>query len=703
MELSGLLRPRAIAVVGATEKSGFGGDTCRNIITFSKDTDRVYFVNPKREQVWGKPCYKNLMEIPAPIDLAIICTPQKAVMSVMQDVAQKGGKGAVIFASGYKEAGKEGDQSQKELEQFCKEHNIGVMGPNCAGFANYIDGIFSFAFLVDERERRGSIGMISQSGQVCLSAMDKPGMGFSYIISSGNSLNVKVEDYLNFLVDDEDTKVVAAYIEGISRPEVLVEAFRKAAQKRKPIIVLKTGRSQRASQLASSHTGSLSGSDKAFDAVADKFGVIRVNDLQEFYGTANAFAILNHLPRSSRYVFMNVSGGEAGISADLAYLNGITLADMNQNTIDTLNEILPSFATATNPLDMTATLAYDEEKICKCMSLFEEDPGIDAMVMAYTITPDILDTTIWHLEKGIAMAKEQGVKKPVFWLPFIEHTRNKEVLDHLQEIGVPVLPSGQYGLCALKHVNRFLSASVNERLLELAIPNGQCSGEAIGYSEYDSMMILQAAGIDAGPQQVASAEEEAVAIGRRLGFPLALKIDSPDILHKSDVGGVKLNIRDENEMRIAYRTILENAAVHVPDARIHGILVKPMLDSGTEVIVGVNNDPQFGPMIMIGLGGIFVEIFKDVVLYPAPLNKAEAIGMIKRLKGYHLLAGYRGGKEHDIEALAEFVVNISEYACKNKDTLKELDINPLFVYEKGKGVSMADALILKYQENDDIA
>lgn len=697
MELSGLLTPRTLAVVGASEKDGFGGDTCRNIMTFTKDLDKIYFVNPKRETVLGKTCYKSLLDIPAPIDLAIICTPQKVVMSVMEDAVKKGCKGAVIFASGYKEAGETGAKYQKELEDFCNEHEIAVMGPNCAGFANYINDIFSFAFLVDNRDRHGHIGMIAQSGQVCLSAMDTPGMGFSYIISSGNSLNVKVEDYLNYLVDDENTKVVGAYIEGFTKPDVLEEVFRKAALKKKPIVILKTGRSQKASQLASSHTGSLSGSDKAFDAIAEKFGIIRVNDLQEFYGALNAFAILDELPKGSRYMFMNVSGGEAGISADLAYLNQVELADLSEDTVSKLNKVIPSFATATNPLDMTAVLAYDEERVCQCMQIFEKDPEINAIVMAYTITPEILDTTIYHLEEGIALARKSGVKKPIFWLSFVEHSRNEKVMEHLQSMHVPLLPSGQYGLQILNHIGRFSDIKPEEKNLELAIPKPAKKKDSVAFSEYDSMMMLKESGMDVGVQEVAVSEEEAVSIGQKIGFPVALKIDSPDILHKSDVGGVKLNIKNEEEIRQAYRTIMDNVSRHVPNARIHGILIKPMLDAGLEVITGVNNDPQFGPMVMIGLGGIFVEIFKDVTLYPAPLNKNEALNMIRKLKGYPLLNGYRGGTKYDVDALAEFIVNIAQFACQNKDELKELDINPVFVYEQGKGVAMADALVVKYK------
>lgn len=695
MNLNRLLKPNGVAVVGASEKDGFGGDTCRNIMAFTKDTDKIYFVNPKRDMVFGKKCYKSLLDIEKNVDLVIICTPQSIVMSIMEQAAQKGCGGAVVFASGYKEVGIEGAKMQEELSNFCTDNEICLMGPNCAGFGNYIDDIFSFAFLTEERDRKGCIGMISQSGQVCLSALDSPGMAFSYIISSGNSANVKVEDYLEFLVDDSDTKVVAGYVEGIANVDTLVSAFEKAAKKRKPIVLIKTGKSAKASQLASSHTGSLSGSDKAFDAILEKYGVVRVNDLQELYGVANAFATLDIMPKGTRYAVMNVSGGEAGISADMAYVKGLELSELKQETLDRLDAKLPSFATANNPLDMTAVLAYDSEGTCECMKVLCDDENVDAIIMAYTITPEILDTTVHHLVRGIELAKIQKLPKPIYWLPFIEHTRNSESFTKLLKLGVPVLPSCSYGMEVLSKINQFVSYNINGKTFMFSVPKKFRGSNAVAFSEYDSMNLLKESGIEIGPQAVAKSIEEAINIANEMEYPLAAKIDSPDVLHKSDVGGVKLNIKSEKDLVNAYNSIMNNIRQKCPEARINGILLKPMLGSGVEVIVGVNNDEQFGPMIMIGLGGVFVEVFQDVKLYPAPVSHLEAIDMIKSLKGYKLLNGYRGGEVCDIKAFADFIVRVSEYAFKNINELKELDINPLFVYEAGKGVSMADALVIK--------
>ena len=341
MNLRKLLKPRTIAIVGASEKAGFGGDTTRNYLKFSRNLDKLYLVNPGRDTIFGHRAYHSLSEIEGDVDLVILCTPQKTIIPLLEEAAGKNCGGAVVFASGYSEVGLEGKERQKELVEVADRLGIAVMGPNCAGFANFVDGIFAFAFLVEERERRGNIGMISQSGQIVLGGLDSPNMGFSHVISSGNSCNVKVEDYLDFLVDDEDTKVVAAYMEGVTRPDKLVATFQKAALKRKPVVVLKTGRSSKSQELAASHTGSLSGADKVLRAVFKRYGVVEASDLEELMSLAAAFSWLRELPKGERCVFMNVSGGEAGVMADLAEEYGITLAEMGQETKDYLRTLVP--------------------------------------------------------------------------------------------------------------------------------------------------------------------------------------------------------------------------------------------------------------------------------------------------------------------------------------------------------------------------
>ena len=693
MDLNKLIKPKSIAIIGASEKEGFGGDTTRNLLKFSKNLDRVYLINPKRETILDRKCYSSVTDIDDNIDLCIICTPKATVIPLLREAAAKGCGGAVIFASGYGETGAKGKADEQKLIEEANRLGIAVMGPNCAGFANFIEGVFCFAFLVEERERTGNIGFISQSGQIILSGLDLPTMGFSYVVSSGNSCNVKVEDYLQFMVDDPDTKVVAAYLEGITRPDKLIEAFRKAALIRKPVIILKTGKSQKSQQLAASHTGSLSGSDQTVRAIMRKYGVIEANDLEELCGIATAFSWLDELPKGPRAIFMNVSGGEAGVTAELADQYKIELAECSNGTKQYLASLLPEYGSVNNPFDMTAGIGYNTPILVKALKAVSEDDGVDLIVMGYTITPEIFDMTIAHMVDAVKIYKEEGGTKPVVWVPFIGHTREQECVEILKRSGVPLLPTGVYAFNCLKTIVDFARFQFQD--IPVSLPGENGDALIRGLSEYDSLCFLEKDGITIPEQEVATTFEEAATAAKRLGYPLSCKIHSADIQHKSDVGGVKLNIKNEEELFNAFRTIMENVSKNCPQAKIEGVLLKPMLEAGAEMIIGVNNDEQFGPMMMIGMGGVFVEIFKDVQLAPAPLSKSQAKQMIANLKAYPLLNGYRGGKPRDVDSLAELLVKISEMAARNKDKIKELDLNPVFVTEKG--VSIADALLVEYQ------
>lgn len=405
MDLTKLLKPKSVAIVGASERAGFGGDTTRNYLKFSKNLDKLYLVNPRQDTIFGHKVYHSLAEIEGDVDLVILCTPQKTINGLLEEAAAKNCGGAVVYASGYSEIGAEGKVLQQELIDTANRLGIAVMGPNCAGFSNFIDGVFAYAFLVEERERKGNIGMVSQSGQIALGALDSASMGLSYIISSGNSCNVKVEDYLEFLVEDEDTKVVSAYIEGITKPGKLVDTLRRAALKKKPVVILKTGRSQKSQELAASHTGSLSGEDKVLRAIFRKYGVFEANDLEDLCGIATALSWLDKMPAGERCVFMNVSGGEAGVTADLTEDYDITLAEYSPETEAYLKTLLPSYGTVNNPFDMTAEIGYNTEAMCKAMRAISKDDNVDAICIGYTITPEVWDDTITHMADAVAIVK----------------------------------------------------------------------------------------------------------------------------------------------------------------------------------------------------------------------------------------------------------------------------------------------------------
>lgn len=697
MDISKLLRPRAVAVVGASEKSGFGGDTCRNILENQADTSHVYPVNPKKETVFGKKCYPTLADLPEEIDLVILCTSQKTIVDFLKQAKAKGAGAAVVYASGYSEVGTaEGKAFEKELVDAAKALDMVVMGPNCAGYINFGDDIFSFAFIGDYKGKKGNIGFVSQSGQFCIDMMKSAEMKYSFAISAGNSAMVQMEDYLNFLIDDSNTKVIALYLEGVKNPHKFEACLQKAMEKKKPVVILKAGRSPKGQATAASHTGSMAGSDKTYDAVFEKFGVIRADDMQDLRSTASLLATLRVLPRKPAFSAMCLSGGETAVSADTGFLHGIEYPDFSEATLKKLNDMLPDFATPRNPLDMTAALCYDADAFASGITTVMSDPSIEMGLVGLTISDKVTVSNDIMFE-GIRRAFEQIPDKPLAVMSFMEAARNKELVERFQNAGIPVLPTTKYGFRALQHLQDFISHDTIKREARLAIPEAH-SANTRALSEYESKKLLADNGVPVDLGYIAKTKAEVKEYAEKIGYPLVMKVESNDILHKSDVGGVMLNIKSLEQAEEAYDKILANAAQHAPNAKINGILMQKMLKAGTEMIIGLNSDPQFGPMLLVGMGGVFVEVFKDAALYPVPLNHDEALHMLQSLKSFKLLNGYRGNPPADIGALTDMMVKIADFAYRKKDTLKELDMNPLFVYPKGEGVAIADALAVMYEE-----
>ncbi len=700
MDLDKLLRPRKVVIVGANEKKSLGGLTVKIFIEQCKERIcDLYLVNSKHDEVFGIRTYHAISDIPENIDLIIIATPKSTVVELLKEAAKKGAGGAVVYASGYGETGREEDkQAEMDLKALCNELNIALMGPNCAGYVNFIDKIFSFGFTLRGRKNNGKIGLVAQSGQICQSMYDSPKTRFSYLISSGNSKIVQIEDYLNFLVEDENTKVVAAYIEGVSQPEKFACALKKAAHQKKPVVILKAGRSEKGSQLAASHTGSMSGSDKVFDAIFSKFGVIRVNDIEELIAVTTSLALMPSLPSRNAFTAVNVSGGETTICADMGTIAGLKFPDFEQKTIEKLKNILPNYATPNNPLDTTATVCYDADVYASVLKLVLSDNNVDMMIIGLTIGPDeeLLSPSVECMTQGIEKIMKGGNKKPIAVMPSVESGRVQKYIDRLADVGVPVLPPPVYACNTIKYILNYSQwvQTCESRTLTIASPKVM-EGQKIALSEHNSKELLKQFGVPVTKEAIAMSEEEAEKIAHEIGFPLVLKIESADILHKSDVGGVQLNISNINDVKKYYNEILSSVKKHKPDAKINGILIQEMLSrDAMEVIIGVKNDLQFGPMVLVGIGGIFVEVFKDMSLYPAPFNNKEALRMIGSLKAAPLFYGYRGQAELDIEALATTLVAISNFAVANKDILVEMDINPLFVYERGRGVVAADGLVI---------
>lgn len=694
MDIKKLLDPNGVCVVGASEKEGFGGDTCRNIIKYMAE-DKYFFVNPNRANIFDVKCYPSVKALPRQVDLVVICTPISTVETMLREAHGAGCRAAVIYASGYSEVGtEEGKSAQAGLIALAEELDMPIMGPNCAGFINYASNMFAFAFIAPDRDRAGAMGLVSQSGQICLTMMENPTSKFSYAISSGNSAVIQMEDYIDYLVDDEDTKVVAIYLEGAQNPGKFVAALKKAALKRKPVVILKTGRSEKGMKLASSHTGSMAGSDKIYDAIFRKFGVIRVNDVEELLATSMLFATLNKLPKQATFASMNLSGGETGTCADVGEKLGIAFPDFSEDTLIKLREQLPSYASPANPLDMTATLSYDEERFAGALRTVMSDPAIGCICVGYTLLQEIADPAIHYMGKAMAKVAGEPDSKPMVMIPFVENTRNEAYYELLTGSGVPVLPPTMYAFQILRYMSEFISYDPAEHDLDVTVPDRIKSIGAGACTEFESGKLLSKYGFPAPAGGIAGTEKEALEIAANIGYPVVMKIDSVDILHKSDVGGVVVNIKDEQGAREAFNAILANVKAKKPDARIGGIYVTKMARPGTEMIIGVNNDLQFGPCVLCGMGGIFVEIFEDIALCPAPVSYTEAKAMIGSLKSARLLTGYRGSPPLDTDALADAIVSVSRFSVEHKNTLKELDINPIFLHENG--LMPADALIIMH-------
>ncbi len=699
MDLKKLLNPRKFVIAGATEKETYGGFAVKLMELHAPDRlDKdIFLVNPGRDTVFGHKCYHSIAEVPEEIDMVIIASNKKTVPDLIRQAAAKGAGGAVVFAAGYGETGKPEDKAlEADLKALCEELDIALMGPNCAGYINMIEHLPAMGFMTTVPEKAGKVGLVSQSGMICTLLMDSGKTDFSYVISCGNSKIVEVVDYIDFLIDDENTKVIVSYIEGVTNPAKFLATLKKAALKKKPVILLKIGRSEKGSRAASSHTGSLSGSDASFNAIFDKYGVIRVDDLEDLASLSNMIATLPELPKGNRVVSLNGSGGENGVACDVGYLYNINYPDFSEEGYAKLRPMLDDFATISNPLDTTADICYDTDQFADAAEVIINDENFDMAAVGITIVDELTDLCVKHMSEALVkLSKEGRLKKPVVVIPAVESGRMPEYVDALKEAGVPVTAPCYYGY---KHVALLCKyaewlKNTDVEALEDAVPEAPAGGEKHALSEHASKELLREYGVPVPEEFIAASEEEAVVFAEKIGYPVVMKVESNDILHKSDVGGVKLNIRSE-EVRSAYKAIMESCASKCPDASINGILMQKMLKAGTEVIVGVSVDPSFGPMVLCGMGGVFTEVFKDVSLRPAPLTKEDALAMISSLKAYKLMTGYRGQPELDVDALAELLVGVGRFAVDHRNDLAEMDINPVFVYPKGEGVAAADALVI---------
>lgn len=703
MDLRGMIAPESVALVGASEKKGFGYWTAVNLM-MSEDHLRLYFVNPNRESVLGKPCYKSISDLPEVVDCVVLATPRATVNGLLRETGEKGVRNAMVYASGYSEEHSEaGVQMEKELAEIAAIYGMNVLGPNCMGLINNVARINTLGLqtAADAFERKPHVAVVAHSGALANIFMKRPGFPVAYQITVGNGTVLAVEDFLEYLVDDESTRVIALYMEGVRSSVRLMAALKKAALKRKPIVVLKVGRSKEAAASAASHTGSMAGSHRAFEAVFEKYGVMSVDSVEELLCLSQALAVLNgNYPKAQGLASCNLSGGANILSAECAEEYDVPLARLAPETLEKLTGWIPSYATASNPLDATTDMFGQTEKVVGVLKALNDDPAVGAI----TVTQDIAGQAteiVRGMVEAMTEARARGVDKPLFFNCITEMDRSLEIRNRLEEAGIGLLSSMPTAYRCLKCLFAFSAYRAGEHTLalpEVLLEKG--ARETLGESESKRVIASLGIRIPAGRRLTDASDIRFAA--QEIPFPWAMKIDSPDIPHKSDLGCVRLNVPNAAAAKKAYAAILAAAKAGRPDARIEGVQAQEMAQPGLEVIVGVDNDPQLGPMVLVGLGGVFAELFRDAAILPAPLTREEALGMLGRLKAAPLFDGYRGGEKLDKTALAELISVLSGYAFANSADLAEADLNPVFVYPDGKGIMAADCLIIRnHTKHDD--
>lgn len=711
MNLDRLLKPKAIAIVGANEKPGsFGNYSAINANQNSEEIN-VYFVNSRADEILGRKAYRSLSELPEVPDSIMLVTPKKTIPGLLEEAGRLGVAGAIIVAAGYSEEGTEqGRIDEQEIVAIARKYDMAVMGPNCTGFVNNIDKVKMWGMAgtdFDMNKRKTGIAFFAQSGTMAIHAISCSYVDISYVFSMGNSVILKLEDVMEYVVEDPQVTMLCLYLEGVRDGRRFMNVLKRARELKKPVVIHASGMSKKGAVAAASHTGNLASSRGVYQAVCDKYGVILVESIDEFLCAANVLsAWRGKMPKGGRIAAVNGSGGENAVCADLGELYGVPMPDLTPETVEKLKEVLPVFASPRNPLDMTA-ITSDTDRVCiETMKILGEDPNVDAIAFTIAQFAEMNDKERAQAEvfgeslndrygrPSVKYSQMEG-SVPVMVIPQLEDRRDAEWRMKLREAGIPILATSHIGYKVLGNICRYLEYAEDEHLLKNAAPEKPLSGSVIQHTEAESKAMLAGAGVPFPKEKIAGSREMLAAELEGLHFPLVMKISSPDIAHKTEAGGVRLGIDSLEKAETAFDQIMASCADYKPGAKLDGVLVQEMAPAGTEMIVGVTSDRQFGPMLMVGMGGVFTEVFKDAAIAPCPVNKAEAINMINSLKAVKLLDGYRGTKPCDKDALAEIMTAVSEYAYEHRGTLKEMDLNPVIVYEDGQGAVAVDALIIE--------
>ncbi|MFZ5644847.1 MAG: acetate--CoA ligase alpha subunit [Bacillota bacterium] len=677
----------SVAIIGASRTQGkIGNAIVKNLIS-SGYGGKIYPINPKESEIENLPVYPTLADLPEKVDLAVISVPAGRVLEVVEECGQNGVKNLVTITAGFKEVGREGLDLERKLLELCRQYGMRNLGPNCAGMMDThvpINTSFAKGFPL-----KGDIAFFSQSGAMMIAILDwsyEVGLGFSKIVSLGNKADLSEIDFIEEAANDPYTKVILSYIEDITDSARFLDVVSQAARK-KPVIILKSGTSQAGAQAASSHTGALAGSDLAYDLAFKKCGVIRARTVTELFDMATAFS-KSPVPSGPKVAIVTNSGGPGIITTDNVELRDLEMARFTKDTLDSLRDGLPPEAGIYNPVDVLGDAKADRyhfalDKVCA-------DPGTDSVVVISvpTATINVVETS-----RSIIEMKQKYPDK-VFFGAYMGGTALIEGREVLKEAGIPCFTFPEPIIASISEMVKYNKYRNSEIYPEMDFTDiDKTAVKAVFYDVLrDNRLVLlgseaaevaRAYGIQAAPVALVTTPEEAVEEAEKMGYPVVLKVASPKILHKTDVGGVKIGLGTGEEVYKGFIEIIENTGRYMPQAEVYGVEVQKMMPKGTEIIIGMTRDLQFGPMIGVGLGGIYVNLMKDVSFRLARgLSRREIETMISETKAYTLLRGYRGEKPRDINALIDAVGRVARLVTDFPE-ITELDINPVFAYENG--------------------
>jgi len=695
MSLEMFFNPGSVAVVGASQTAGkVGYEVLTNMIA-AGFKGKIFPVNNKATTIEGLKCYPNLEAIGQIPDLVIIIIPAKAVSSIMQQCAKIGAKSVIIITAGFKEVGQEGRMLEQQVIQIAKQSGIRVIGPNCLGVIAPVNNLN--ASFGGDLPKKGVIGYLSQSGALLAAILDTANansIGFSKLVSIGNKADVDELDLIEAFGQDGDTKVIAGYLENINNGNAFVGLAENVSQN-KPILLMKSGSTTAGAQAASSHTGSLVGSETAYEAVFARAGIVRCPSIKVQFDFAQAFAN-QPLPAGDRVAVITNAGGPGIMAADAIEQQGLVFAKLTDETRKKLAEVLPPAANVNNPIDVLGDALADRYKLA--VDIVIEDPNVDIVLVL--LTPQAMTEAV-PTAQVVAKASCRKSSKPIF-ASFLGADKVAQAVETLRSSGIPQYDSPESAVLTIKTMVDYVRwrkrpkrvvklFGVNRRKVETIIEKHLRQGvREIG--EMESKEILEAYGLVTPKGTIATTAEQAANIAQQLGYPVVMKIWSPDILHKSDVGGVKIGLQNAQEVMDAFDLMMYRIPKKMPDADILGVLVQEMCRSGREVILGMNRDPHFGPLMMFGMGGTMVEVLKDVSFYLAPLTAEEAKQMLINTRTYKMLKGVRGEKGVDIDAIAEGLQRLSQLVMEFPQ-IQEMDINPYVVGQEGTTPIAVDARI----------